>query len=124
MDQLLKLNTMHKIIMNHITGDAVLTAGVVHSGWKKGDHFRHSSERLLNEIAIFQRQLPVVMANIENENREFLERSLEMYINDRKKLAFDVENDKLDKELFEPVMQYINSLNETIDMLREVINVL
>ena len=36
MNQLLKLNAMHKLIMGGFAAEAVIQAGVLYDGWKRG----------------------------------------------------------------------------------------
>ena len=44
---------------------------------------------------------------------------LEMYKKDREKLKFDIQYDRINSELFEPLREYIQSLNDLIIALEE-----
>ena len=58
---------------------------------------------------------------IENEDRDLIKKSLGMYKKDREKLKFDIQNDRIKKELFEPLKEYIESLNDWIVVLEDAL---
>lgn len=122
MNQLKKLNTIHKAIMLYVSGEATLNAGEMFEGWEKGNHTQHFSDALQGQILIFQRQLSKVVQDIEKDDIEPLKSALEMYKRDREKLKFNIQNDKINKEFFEPLRDYINSLNDWITVLGDAIN--
>ncbi len=121
MNQLKKLNAIHKGIMVFVAGEVVERAGELSEGWGKGEHVQHSSDSLKGQINIFQRQLPNTLKAIENEDRDLIKKSLEMYKKDREKLKFDIQKDKIRKELFDPLREYIESLNDWISILEDVL---
>lgn len=119
MNQLKKLNAMHKLTMLTIQGAVVLKEGCkIYEGWKKGDHIQHTSDSLLGQIKIFERQTLKVYESLEKEDRDFIKTSLDMYEKDKEKLKFNIKNDKIDKHLFNPLKDYIDLLNEVIEMLK------
>lgn len=121
-NSLLKLNAMHKIIMAEIQGEVVVKSGVLKAGWKKGDHIQHTSDILQDQIIIFQRQLANVYKDLELNNKESLQKSLSMYQKDREKLKFNIQNDKIDKDLFDEVQLYVECLNDAISMILEYLD--
>lgn len=121
-NSLLKLNAMHKIIMAEIQGEVVVRSGILKAGWKKGDHIQHTSDILQDQIIIFQRQLSNVYKDLELNNKESLQKSLSMYQKDREKLKFNIQNDKIDKDLFDEVQLYIECLNDVISMILEYLD--
>lgn len=122
MNQLKKLNAMHKLTMLTIQGAVVLKEGCkIYEGWKKGDHIQHTSDSLLGQIKIFERQTFKVYESLEKEDRDFIKTSLDMYEKDKEKLKFNIKNDKIDKHLFNPLKDYIDLLNEVIEMLKEAL---
>lgn len=119
MNQLKKLNAMHKLTMLTIQGAVVLKEGCkIYEGWEKGDHIQHTSDSLLGQIKIFERQTLKVYESLEKEDRDFIKTSLDMYEKDKEKLKFNIKNDKIDKHLFNPLKDYIDLLNEVIEMLK------
>lgn len=119
MNQLKKLNAMHKLTMLTIQGAVVLKEGCkIYEGWKKGDHIQHTSDSLLGQIKIFERQTLKVYESLEKEDRDFIKTSLDMYEKDKEKLKFNIKNDKIDKHLFKPLKDYIDLLKEVIEMLK------
>lgn len=119
MNQLKKLNAMHKLTMLTIQGAVVLKEGCkIYEGWEKGDHIQHTSDSLLDQIKIFERQTLKVYESLEKEDRDFIKTSLDMYEKDKEKLKFNIKNDKIDKHLFNPLKDYIDLLNEVIEMLK------
>ena len=121
MDQLRKINAMHKAIMSFVASEIVIKAGELNEAWGKGDHINHNSDILLGQIKIFQRQLPNTLKAIENEDKDLIKKSLEMYKKDREKLKFDIQYDRINSELFEPLREYIQSLNDLIIALEEIL---
>lgn len=121
-NSLLKLNAMHKIIMAEIQGEVVVKSGVLKAGWKKGDHIQHTSDILQDQIIIFQRQLANVYKDLELNNKESLQKSLSMYQKDREKLKFNIQNDKIDKDLLDEVQLYVECLNDAISMILEYLD--
>ena len=69
---------------------------------------------------MFSRQVDKITNDIENDN--FDEKKVQKYLNafmeDKQKLQFNIVNDKIDKELFQPLQEHINSLNDIIGALR------
>lgn len=121
MNQLKKLNAIHKGIMAFVAGEVVEKAGELSEGWNKGERIQHNSDSLRGQINIFQRQLPNTLNAIENEDRDLIKKSLGMYKKDREKLKFDIQNDRIKKELFEPLKEYIESLNDWIVVLEDAL---
>lgn len=58
MNQLKKLNAIHKGIMAFVASEVVEKAGELSEGWNKEKHIQHNSDFLRGQINIFQRQLP------------------------------------------------------------------
>lgn len=121
MNQLKKLNAIHKGIMAFVASEVVEKAGELSEGWNKGEHVQHNSDSLRGQINIFQRQLPNTLKAIENEDEDLIKKSLEMYKKDREKLKFDIQNDRIKKELFDPLKEYIESLNDWIAVLEDAL---
>lgn len=121
MNQLKKLNAIHKGIMAFVASEVVEKEGELSEGWGKGEHIQHNSDSLRGQISIFQRQLPNTLKAIENEDKDLIKKSLEMYKKDREKLKFDIQNDKIKRELFNPLNEYIESLNDWIVILEDAL---
>lgn len=121
MNQLKKLNAIHKGIMTFVASEAVEKAGELSEGWNNGEHIQHNSDSLRGQINIFQRQLPNTLNAIETEDKDLIKKSLDMYKKDREKLKFDIQNDRIKKELFEPLRDYIESLNDWISILEDAL---
>lgn len=121
MNQLKKLNAIHKGIMTFVASEVVEKAGELSEGWNNGEHIQHNSDSLRGQINIFQRQLPNTLNAIETEDKDLIKKSLEMYKKDREKLKFDIQNDRIKKELFEPLRDYIESLNDWISILEDAL---
>ena len=119
MSPLLKLNAMHKVIMAEIAGEALIKSGVANSGWERNEHIQHTSDMMMNQVFRFQRQLPQTFSALEGEDLEVVVRSLEIYERDRENLKFNIQNDKAEKRLFKPVLEYINAINKVIAAIRE-----
>ena len=117
MNQLKKLNAIHKGIMAFVASEVVEKAGELSEGWNKGEHIQHNSDSLRGQINIFQKQLP----NTLNEDIDLIKKSLEMYKKDREKLKFDIQKDKIRRELFDPLREYIESLNDWISILEDAL---
>lgn len=114
MNQLKKLNAIHKGIMAFVASEVVEKARELSEGWNKGEHIQHNSDSLQGQINIFQRQLPNTLNAIENEDKDLIKKSLEMYKKDREKLKFDIQKDKIKRE-------YIESLNDWIVILEDAL---
>lgn len=121
MNQLKKLNAIHKGIMTFVASEVVEKAGELSEGWNNGEHIQHNSDSLRGQINIFQRQLPNTLNAIETEDKDLIKKSLDMYKKDREKLKFDIQNDRIKKELFEPLRDYIESLNDWISILEDAL---
>lgn len=121
MNQLKKLNAIHKGIMTFVASEVVEKAGELSEGWNNGKHIQHNSDSLRGQINIFQRQLPNTLNAIETEDKDLIKKSLDMYKKDREKLKFDIQNDRIKKELFEPLRDYIESLNDWISILEDAL---
>lgn len=121
MNQLKKLNAIHKGIMAFVASEVVEKAGELSEGWNKGEHIQHNSDSLRGQINIFQKQLPNTLNAIENEDIDLIKKSLEMYKKDREKLKFDIQKDKAEGELFDPLREYIESLNGWISILEDAL---
>lgn len=121
MNQLKKLNAIHKGIMTFVASEVVKKAGELSEGWNKREHIQYNSDSLQGQINIFQRQLPNTLKAIENEDKDSIRKSLDMYKKDRKKLRFDIQNDRIKKELFDPLKEYIESLNAWIVVLEDAL---
>ena len=121
MDQLLKLNAMHKLIMGEIAAEAVIESGVMWCGWERGEHIQHTSDALETQVQRFQRQTRVVFQHLDEENLDFVKKSLETYMRDRENLAFNLKHDKIHRALFGVVANYINQLNEIISVLADFV---
>lgn len=119
MSPLLKLNAMHKVIMAEIMGEALIKSGVTNSGWERGEHIQHTSDSIMNQVFRFQRQLPQMFSALEGEDLDVVVRSLEMYERDRDNLKFNIENDKIERQLFKPVLEYIKAINRMIAAIKE-----
>lgn len=121
MNQLKKLNAIHKGIMTFVASEVVEKAGELSEGRNKGEHIQHNSDSLRGQINIFQRQLPNTLNAIETEDKDLIKKSLDMYKKDREKLKFDIQNDRIKKELFDPLREYIESLNDWISILEDAL---
>lgn len=121
MNQLKKLNAIHKGIMTFVASEVVEKAGELSEGWNNREHIQHNSDSLRGQINIFQRQLPNTLNAIETEDKDLIKKSLDMYKKDREKLKFDIQNDRIKKELFEPLRDYIESLNDWISILEDAL---
>lgn len=119
---LMKLNVYHSLIMQKITGDIVLKIGELKEGWKKGDHIQHTSDSLEGQIRLFNKQIDILVHNIENEDEELIKKSLSIYMNDRNKLKHNIQYDKVHKELFKSLQEYIESLNNVIELLEIILD--
>lgn len=123
MNQLKKLNVMHKLIMQLIAGEIVFKAAEeLNESWNKGNRIQHTSDSILGKIDIFNRQIEKVFNGIYQEDQELIKKSLDFYLSDREKLKHDIQHDKVDKKLFEPIKAYIEVLNNIINMLKEALN--
>lgn len=122
MNPLKKLNLFHGIIMQWIAIDVVYRVGILKEGWTKGDHIQHTSDSLKGQIDLFKKQLDVLAQSVEKEDKESLKSSLAMYKRDRSKIKHNIQFDKLHKELFESLQDYINSLNETINLIEAALS--
>lgn len=107
--------------MAFVASEVVEKAGELSEDWGKGEHIQHNSDSLRGQINIFQRQLPNTLKAIENEEEDLIKKSLEMYKKDREKLKFDIQNDRIKKELFDPLKEYIESLNDWIAILEDAL---
>lgn len=107
--------------MAFVASEVVEKAGELSEGWNKGEHIQHNSGFLRGQINIFQRQLPNTLKAIENEDIDLIKKSLEMYKKDREKLKFDIQKDKIRRELFDPLREYIESLNGWISILEDAL---
>lgn len=121
MNQLKKLNAIHKTIMTILEGSVVLYQGSLKEGWNEFDHIQHTSDNLPGQIEIFERQLNKTLENIENENVDFVKESLDLYKRDREVLKHNIQFDQIDKRLFDSILIYINQLNELITLLEDLI---
>lgn len=114
MNQLLKLNVMHKVIMAEIAGEAVIQTGVLRVGWKRNVSVQHICRLFKNEMASFKRQAFVLYKNLSSEDSKYFTHSMKMFEKDKRMLEFYVKHDKIHKELFKPVIEYIQFLDEFI----------
>jgi hypothetical protein len=105
--------------MAEIAGEALIKSGVANSGWERDEHIQHTSDAMMNQVFRFQRQLPQTFSALENEDLEVVVRSLEMYERDRDNLKFNIQNDKVERRLFKPVLEYIKAINNVIAAIRE-----
>lgn len=121
MTPLMKLNVYHNLIMQRIAGDILLKVGELKECWKKGDHIQHTSDSLEGQIKLFNKQLDILIHNIENEDEKLIRNSLSTYKNDRNKLKHNSQYDRVHKELFGPLKEYIESLNNVIDLLEIIV---
>lgn len=121
MNQLKKLNAIHKGIMTFVASEVVEKAGELSEGWNNREHIQHNSDSLQGQINIFQRQLPNTLNAIETEDKDLIKKSLDMYKKDREKLKFDIQKDKIRRELFDPLREYIESLNDWISILEDAL---
>jgi len=121
MNQLKKLNAIHKGIMVFVASEVVEKARELSEGWNKGEHIQHNSDSLQGQINIFQRQLPNTLNAIENEDKDLIKKSLDMYKKDREKLKFDIQKDKIKRELFDSLNDYVESLNDWITVLEDAL---
>ena len=55
MNQLKKLNAIHKGIIAFVASEVVEKAGELSKGWNKGERIQHNSDSLRGQINIFQR---------------------------------------------------------------------
>lgn len=117
MNQLEKLNAMHKVIMLIIQGSAILYQGSLKEGWDEFDHIQHTSDNLPGQIRIFEKQLNIVLKDIEKEKKEVLKKSLKMYKEDRRILKQNIQFDQIDKSFYSIILNYITQLNELIQTL-------
>ena len=115
-----KVFVIHKLIMGEVSAAMVFTAGVINSGWEKGDHIQHTSDSLEGHIRLFSRQVDKITNDIENDNfdEEKVQKYLNAFMEDKQKLQFNIVNDRIDKELFQPLQEHINSLNDIIGALK------
>lgn len=121
MNQLKKLNIMHELIMQLIAGEAVFkVADELYESWSKWDHIQHTSDSILGNIEIFNRQVDKVFKDIDQEYQGLIKSSLDLYLADREKLKHGIQHDRVDKRLFEPIKLYIEVLNTIIDMLKSL----
>lgn len=121
MNQLKKLNAMHKVILTRIIGNAVIEAGIKTEGWKRGEHIQHTSDKIEGHIRIFDRQLDNTMPTIQDEDTDLIERSLKMYKKDLKQLEFNIQNDRVNRSLFPIIKEYIMTLKGLIEFLMDVL---
>lgn len=121
MNQLKKLNAMHKVILTRIVGNAVIEAGIKTEGWKRGEHIQHTSDRIAGHIEIFNRQLDNTMLTLQDEDTDLIERSLKMYKKDLKQLEFNIQNDRVNKSLFTTIREYIITLKGLIEFLTDTL---
>lgn len=119
MNQLKKLNIIHKAIYAQIMGDIVIETGVKLESWSRGEHIQHTSDSLIGQIKVFERQLKNTVYTVQDEKVEDLERYLKMYKKDLKNLKFNIQHDQINKGLFPAIERYIESLKDIIMVLED-----
>lgn len=126
MDILDKAMVVHKLIIGEVSASMVFTAGTVYSGWDKNDHIQHTSDSIEGHVRLFSNQVDIITNEIENNtfDNEKISKYLTAYKNDRQKLKFNIENDKIDKALFNPIKEHIESLNEIISTFEYILGIL
>lgn len=117
MNQLKKLNAMHKIIFTRILGNAVIEAGIKTDGWKRVEPISKTANSILEYIQIFDRQLDNTMNALQDEDTDLIERSIKLYEEDLKQLEFNLQNDRVNKSLFTIINDYMMSLKDLIELL-------
>lgn len=80
-------------------------------------YIQHTSDNLPGQIRIFEKQLNIVLKDIEKEKKEVLKKSLKMYKEDRRTLKQNIQFDQIDKSFYSIILNYITQLNELIQTL-------
>lgn len=121
MNQLIKLNAMHKIIFTQILGNAVIETGIKTEGWTIHEPIQHTSNKIVECIQAFDRQLDNTTKALQDEDTDLIERSIELYKKDLKQLEFNIQNNQVNKSLFTIIEEYITALKDLIEPLMDVL---
>ncbi len=120
MTPVLKLNVLHKQIILMFQGEALINTGHLTEGWKKNDHIQHTVDNLENKINLLQRQID--NTDLANEDQGQLKSFKGMLERDLKNMIFNIQNDKLPDELVQVAKQYLNQMEDMIQLLGATID--
>lgn len=112
MNQLLKLNAMHELIMGELAAEAVIQAGVLYAGWERDMSVQESRDAFKKQTKTIKQQATVAFKNLSDEDSKNIKRSLEIFEKDKKMLEFYIKYAKIHKDLFKPANDYIRFLNK------------
>ena len=115
MTPVLKLNVLHKQIMLMFQGEALINTGHLTEGWKKNGHIQHTVDNLESKINLLQRQIE--NTDLTNEDQGQLKSFKGMLERDLKNMIFNIQNDKLPDELVQVAKQYLNQVEDMIQLL-------
>lgn len=104
--------------MGEIAVEAVIQAGVIYDGWKRGMSVKESRDVFKKHIKTIKRQASIACKTLPDEDSKNIARSLEMFNKDKKSLETYIINKKIHKDLFEPAFDYIKFLNNLITTIR------
>ena len=112
---------MHKIIFTQILGNAVIETGIKTEGWTIHEPIQHTSNKIVECIQAFDRQLDNTTKALQDEDTDLIERSIELYKKDLKQLEFNIQNNQVNKSLFTIIEEYITALKDLIEPLMDVL---
>lgn len=122
MNELKKLNAIHKILMTFLSGEILMEEGELYENWTRGEHVQHTSDTFQSQLLIFQRQAKNVLKSLEEEDEDLIKFSLQMYEKDLEKLKFNIQHDRVNKAFFPSLRDYIEELKSLIEALKSVLN--
>lgn len=115
----LKLNIAHKQIILIFSGAVVQRTGELTEGWERDNHIQHTADVLKVRIDNLRKQFN--NTDLTNEDRDQIKSFEKMIERDLKNMVFNIQNDKLPKELIDDAKKYLNDMKEVITVLKAVI---
>lgn len=118
----IRLNLMHKQIILMFSGYVLQKAGELLEGWNKEshEHIQHTADVLENRSKLLRREFDNV--NFADEDQDDLKRFLKMLKQDFKNMIFNIQNDKLPKELFNIAKIYLQDMENMIEVLGLIVS--
>ena len=101
-------------------GEVLINTGHLTEGWKKNDHIQHTADNLENKINLLQRQIE--NTDLATGDQSQLKSFKGMLERDLKNVIFDIQNDKLLDELVQVAKQYLNQMEDMIQLLAQQLN--
>lgn len=120
MSPTLKLNIAHKQIILIFSGTVVQRTGELTEGWEKDNHIQHTADILKVRIDNLRRQFN--STDLTNEDQDQVKSFEKMIERDLKNMIFNIQNDKLPKELIDDAKRYLNDMKEMVTVLKTVID--